>query len=255
MLVVPDCELNMEESYVTEEIPGNKIWCNEEDCIKNSRYPDHSKSIHQMTEYLSEQEAQKYEVKIKDGKLYKDDDTLLTTDSHHGYIFVLTHDNKLYCGIHSDGGNEDGTKRFHHSSFNSGKPVATAGYLICNDGIISSIKWVSGHYRPTSGTICKLLEYLLKNGVDIEDITLLNRNDDVIPYREMCSTGECGEYVSGGGIKQRKTNRTRRLKVKRSIKKRKTNRTRRLKVKRSIKKRKINRTNKRKTHNVKRIKW
>jgi len=255
MLVVPDCKLSIEESYVNEEKPGNKIWCNEEDCEKKSRYPDHSKSIHQYTSYLSETEAQEYEVKIKDGKLYKYDDTLLTTTSDHGDIFVLTLDNKLYCGIHSNGGNNDGVKRFHHSSFNSGNPVATAGYLKCNNGIIYSIKWVSGHYRPTSGTICKLLKYLLENGVDIEDITLLNRNDEVIPYKEMCSTGECGEYVkSGGGIKKRKTNRTRRLKVKRSIKKRKTNRTRRLKVKRSIKTRKINRT-KRKTHNVKRIKW
>ena len=190
----PSCILNMDDSYKNEEIIGNKVWCNQPECKKTSRYNDKSSPIYQTTKYLNKSQREQYKIIIKDGKLYKNDKTLLTTEEPHGYgwIFIFTLDNILYAGPHlSDPGLQ---QRFHHSSFISGDPVATAGYLICNNGIISSIKWVSGHYKPTSGTICMLLKYLYNNDVDIKDITLLNRSDEVIPYLTMCSTGECGEF-------------------------------------------------------------
>jgi hypothetical protein len=63
---------------------------------------------------------------------------------------------------------------FHHSSFLSGKPVASAGELKITNGVIEEISRKSGHYQPTKNINKQIITHLKNNGVETKNIKTLD---------------------------------------------------------------------------------
>lgn len=121
--------------------------------------------------YLSETERQMLRVEIRDGKLYDASgqpvDTASGFSAHSGdgnAIFVMGPDGHLYVSNHHE------VERFHHSSVLAGEPVAGAGEIVVEDGVIVSINRGSGHYRPNELHMDQVLEELDSAGIDVAGI-------------------------------------------------------------------------------------
>jgi hypothetical protein len=103
--------------------------------------------------YLSEEQAEKYRVKFKKGKIQQRGKTI--PDGEH--IFVLNlKGTRLYAGRKRPG-------KFHHSSFLAGAPVQCAGELHIKKGKIKKIPLSSGHYKPTKEAGENIRNYLAKD--------------------------------------------------------------------------------------------
>ena len=196
-----DCTLTLNPSYSGEEKKDNKIWCNEDDCAKESRYTNSASTIQQKVTYLNNDSRKAFELRIHDGKLYNFLGKPVSTDNGKDgkYIFVWGKDNKIYASAKNENYNKTTGKliaasRFHHSSFLAGEPVACAGYITINNGVIESIQWVSGHYLPTSGTVCKFLTYLENNKINVGNILLIPYKKDPMQRDELCKEDNCDEY-------------------------------------------------------------
>jgi hypothetical protein len=60
--------------------------------------------------------------------------------------------------------------KFHHSSFLSGQPVASAGEISVEQGVVREITRRSGHYKPTAEQLNQFLERLNNAGVDLRNV-------------------------------------------------------------------------------------
>lgn len=122
--------------------------------------------------YLDEIERLEYKLTIKDGKLYDSSGNLFDTlgtktifDKEKA-IFVLSPDGSIYASkFHYP-------KKFHHSSFLSGSPVASAGELKVAKGVIQEISAKSGHYKPNTEINNQIVQHLANNGVDVKTIKI-----------------------------------------------------------------------------------
>jgi len=139
-------------------------------------------------------ERKKYEIVIKGNKLFTSDGKLFNTigarnivkmgkdSSYQGvmgeiinrYIYVMSTQGTIYAADFSNeyksGGQFDskafpGIKSsrdviigFHHSSFLAGQPVACAGEIQVNNGILEAISNASGHYLPTPTHLYNFLD-------------------------------------------------------------------------------------------------
>ncbi|NJO01404.1 MAG: hypothetical protein HC880_06690 [Bacteroidia bacterium] len=63
------------------------------------------------------------------------------------------------------------TLQFHHSSFLAGRPVASAGHIVIENGILRAINALTGHYKIDPSLNKQLLEELKLRGVDISKVT------------------------------------------------------------------------------------
>ena len=203
-----DCTLPLVDSYKGEEVPDNKIWCNkpEWNCAKASRYPGaKSNDIRQHVKYLNENERKVNELTIgDDGKLYDNFGKLASTkwENDDRHIFVWGMDNKIFTSAKHETfvmGDILKKERFHHSSFLAGNAVRTSGYIKINNGVITEIDWTSGHYRPTSGTVCQFLKYLENKGIDVSNIILRPRDANreflpAIPREKLCKDDNCDNF-------------------------------------------------------------
>ncbi len=61
---------------------------------------------------------------------------------------------------------------FHHSSFLSGKPVASAGEIEVANGDVIEISNKSGHYKPEQELNKQVLNELNNQGVNTEKIKI-----------------------------------------------------------------------------------
>lgn len=94
----------------------------------------------------------------------------LRTGREKGSIFVLR-DDFLYAAPKITTVNGRTKQRFHHSSFFGGKAVASAGIFITDDeGHLLKLYPHSGHYRPAPQHLHRILLYLKKHGVVLENI-------------------------------------------------------------------------------------
>uniref|UniRef100_A0A7S2KIX1 Uncharacterized protein n=1 Tax=Leptocylindrus danicus TaxID=163516 RepID=A0A7S2KIX1_9STRA len=94
----------------------------------------------------------------------------LRTGRDKGWIFVLR-DDVLYAAPKITTVNGRTKQRFHHSSFFGGKAVASAGIFITDDGgHLLKLYPHSGHYRPGERHLHRILLYLKKHGVILENI-------------------------------------------------------------------------------------
>ena len=112
-------------------------------------------------EYFSDEALSKCQIKIKDGLLYTHDNKLLTTTPDREYLFVLCKDNQFY-GCYSD-------VIHKHTSMTKGQAIKCGGALKIDNGIIQEIYLDSGHYFPTLAHLNKLVYYLEKKNVKLND--------------------------------------------------------------------------------------
>jgi len=123
--------------------------------------------------YLDDIERQKYQLNIKDGKLYDAKGNLFDTANAQSAfggkgnaIFVMDGHGSIYAStVHSPG-------KFHHSSFLSGQPVASAGEIVVKKGVIKEVTRRSGHYQPTSEQLEQFTHNLKENGVNMKKVNI-----------------------------------------------------------------------------------
>jgi hypothetical protein len=123
--------------------------------------------------YLNADERLQYQMHIKDGKLYDAEGNLFDTsdaktlfEGSGNAIFVMDEFGTIYASKVQEVG------LFHHSSFLSGQPIASAGELVVERGVIREITRRSGHYQPTAEQLNQFVEVLNKSGVDINGINV-----------------------------------------------------------------------------------
>jgi len=123
--------------------------------------------------YLDDVERQQYQLHIKNGKLYDAKGNLYDTSdaiSEFGgegnAIFVMDKYGSVYASeVHSLG-------KFHHSSFLSGQPVASAGEIMVENGTLMAVTRRSGHYQPTAEQLEQFLQNLSGSGVDLSKVNV-----------------------------------------------------------------------------------
>lgn len=154
--VVPYDTTPMDSTYVGEELPGNRVWGTQ-------------------VRYLSETERVGYKLDFRDGKIYDARGNLFDTTGTEietggdRAIFVMDENGTFYASTEQEIG------RFHHSSFFAGQPVAAAGEMGVENGMLKWISDASGHYRPGSSFTQQALQALQQNGVNLQKISILTR--------------------------------------------------------------------------------
>lgn len=116
--------------------------------------------------YLSPEQRANYELRPKDGLLFRKDG-IIPVDTKLSYgnrslLYVISEDKKIYSGR--------GAKYIlHHSSFLAGGDVIAAGKLMTSNGKVIYISNNSGHYRPSA-------QYLLQAIRHFHDLGVLSPN-------------------------------------------------------------------------------
>jgi hypothetical protein len=117
--------------------------------------------------YLAPDERAAYRVSIQNGLMVDANgqpfDTKHATsafgpDSGRA-IFVMDKQGNIYVS------NEQTEGKFHHSSFLAGKPVAAAGEILVEHGVIKEINRRSGHYCPSKQQQADFASHLSQLGV------------------------------------------------------------------------------------------
>ncbi|GGM31750.1 hypothetical protein GCM10009425_47940 [Pseudomonas asuensis] len=117
--------------------------------------------------YLNERERAAFKITIKNGKVYDAAGKLFDTrnastafEHNKGRaIFVMDATGAMYIS------NEQTPGKFHHSSFFGGGPVAAAGDIRIENGVITAISRKSGHYRPTPAQLNQAVNHLKNQGI------------------------------------------------------------------------------------------
>lgn len=142
----------MNNAYVGEDRPGNAIWGT-------------------AVEYLDSSKRRQYELFVK-GSLLVDSngvayDTSASATAFSGgrAIFVMDRTGQIYASTRHAVG------KFHHSSFLSGQPVASAGELVVDHGKLKLVSNKSGHYHPTCALDDQVLSELRDRGLNVAGVT------------------------------------------------------------------------------------
>jgi hypothetical protein len=118
--------------------------------------------------YLNEAERQAYRLFMRDGKLYDAQGNLFDTtnatnpESRGHAIFVMDQNGNIYAS------NNPAQGKFHHSSFFGGEPVAGAGEIRVENGVLKGLSDRSGHYRPDWSLVQQMKQVIL-GGLGITD--------------------------------------------------------------------------------------
>lgn len=163
----------------------------------------------QNVKYLGKDDRAKYELKIKNFKKDDDDDegqnlvvigdtpydtTGMNIIAGHKnrnlnpmfeknvVIFVMDVDGKIYAANEEAeikaGWNKNKAEswRFNHSSFVKGKPVAAAGTLQFQAGVLKGVTDESGHYKPDLKAMLQVLRQFRDNGVALKGVKVSIRD-------------------------------------------------------------------------------
>lgn len=121
-------------------------------------------------EYLNDAQREDYKITIREGVIYNSRNEKFHTGmmqthvSGKGWaIFIMAPDNNIYSHSHKVGA-------FHHSSFLSGGAIQAAGEIAVDNGRIVAINNKSGHYRPDSASMVRILFWLRHHGVDLHRV-------------------------------------------------------------------------------------
>lgn len=143
--------------------------------------------------YLSYDERSRYDAKLTNGKLV--DSKVLTPHSEEGVGLDEAKNKKVIFtrrGSQEDMSamikeSKDGDKkRTQHSTFNSGKEVANAGYLKFDDeGELSQVKLSSGHYAPDKTSGVKLRMWAEKYKKFDENTSIVDHKDNEVDTSEV----------------------------------------------------------------------
>jgi hypothetical protein len=192
----------MDEGYFYERIPvqtskgevfiyGNTLKPYVKNWMKDSRsgafdgtfqeymetHPDLETLAASKVRYLSPQEQKQTEVSIVDGHLCQpgldSTDTQPMNLPKGKYAFVIAdikdENGKLKPQLFAALKGDTSTGKIQHSSFARGGNVISAGtFEVESGGKIARISNFSGHYRPTKKELFLCLDYLQKNGYDLQ---------------------------------------------------------------------------------------
>jgi uncharacterized Zn-binding protein involved in type VI secretion len=121
-------------------------------------------------EYLNDAQRAELLLTIKDGKLYDAKGNLFDTigvwidhRAPRSAIYVMDENGNFYASIDHKRG------EFHHSSILGGRPVAGAGEIEVNRGVLQYINRGSGHYEPTPEMLQQTVNELRARGLEFED--------------------------------------------------------------------------------------
>lgn len=171
--VTPDARDPMAE-WKASSSPLNFIdWVREmyiPDLIEKRKGRDILWQLRSGVEYLDEAKRQEHRIIIRDGVIYNSRNEKFHTGmmqthvSGKGWaIFIMAPDNSIYSHSHKVGA-------FHHSSFLSGGAIQAAGEIAVDNGRIVAINNKSGHYRPDSASMVRILFWLRHHGVDLHHV-------------------------------------------------------------------------------------
>lgn len=136
-----------------------------------------------------------------------DNDPVLT--GPEGWIFILR-DNKMYGAQKVTSISGHSKQRFHHSSFFSGKAVASAGIIITDDrGYLLKMYPHSGHYRPGEAHIQRMLFFLHRKNVDLRTFEmdtqqLLHVSREKEDFKKVIKLGKDCKNVKGREKEEKK---------------------------------------------------
>lgn len=120
--------------------------------------------------YFNEQERAAFVVTIKDGKLYDASGKLIDTANikppAYSSLFVMAADGTIYLS------KQDVASLVQHSSYLAGGPVAGAGTMTVDKGVLKSFSDQSGHYQPKRKFSEQVLLELHFRGVDVSNVDL-----------------------------------------------------------------------------------
>ena len=140
--------------YVGEEVPGNQVWGT-------------------AVTYLNAAQRAPYALIFQNGKIFdakmKPFDTkgaeTLWSDQGRA-IFVMDANGNFYASDDQRRG------EFHHSSLVAGEPVAAAGEIEVDNGVLTAISDKSGHYRPSRICTAQAIERLIENNTSCKTVML-----------------------------------------------------------------------------------
>jgi len=119
--------------------------------------------------YLTPEERVTYRLSVHDGRLYNARGEPLQTVRKGSravfQLFVMDSMGELYAGDSVYG-------KFHHSSFLAGAPVAAAGELAVDKGILMAILLRSSHYPMSKTHLDQLLRELQNRGVPLSGVSI-----------------------------------------------------------------------------------
>ena len=133
------------------------------------------RDVHFKTKYLDSKERKSYVLYTRAGRLVdlqghnfdsSSGDLRGLSDSTGRAMIAMAQDGTLYAA------NEQEVGRFHHSSFLAGGPLAFAGEAVIKNGVILSLKNLSGHYLPGVELFAQVLDRLASGGIDVSQIEL-----------------------------------------------------------------------------------
>src|SRR5689334_3634518 len=152
--------------------------------------------------YMSEADRNKYKIAIAAGILFTATGRGLTTSGGQNpmgkFIFVMDGAGTIYAGPNQE--------VHHHSSFLSGRPIASAGLIGATDGKITYLDGESGHYMPPKDYFQQVITELKKQKVKIENGVVHYEfnltSDQVEKIKKKRSNGQMiTDYVPGTTIK------------------------------------------------------
>ena len=113
--------------------------------------------------YMDAAERSKYEVMIKGGKLKDANGKLLGANGREEFLYVMDAHGNIFI---------ESTKNDLrvHSDFLAGEPVAAAGEIWIENGVVSWINDGSGHYKPKLKFTNQFLKELDARGVDLSNV-------------------------------------------------------------------------------------
>ncbi len=143
----------LDPRFIGEHLPDNRVFPGEK------------------VKYLTLQERKEYALRIDpgDGKIYDSRGNLFDTSDcldFLGYenpwaLYVLGKRGTMYASkIWAPG-------KFQHSSLLAGGPVAGAGMLRVEDGVLTGLDNSSGHYKPSKRIFAQTIGHLIGKGVPI----------------------------------------------------------------------------------------
>lgn len=138
----------MRVKYEGENKLGNKIWNGE------------------AVKYYDERARQKFLLTVREGKIYDVTGrpfhtTGLGRGSDGHIIFVMDRNGRIFASKYDNPG------EFHHSSLVAGEPVAAAGTIHVENGVLQGMRDASGHYKPRRSFTLQAIHHLRSSGVDI----------------------------------------------------------------------------------------
>ncbi|PNY26768.1 Uncharacterized protein TCAP_03296 [Tolypocladium capitatum] len=121
---------------------------------------------------------------------------LRKTVRNNTWIFVADTSFRLYVGIKDSGA-------FQHSSFLQGSRISAAGLISIENGLLSSLSPLSGHYRPPASNFRAFVRSLRDTGVDMSHVTISKSYAVLVGLETYIKTRRKGKDLLGKLVRRR----------------------------------------------------